>query len=265
MDSKAVRKTHYNAEDIKGSKNGNARIKLSIVMPVYNEEKTLREIVSKIEKVNIRGIEKELIIVEAKSTDNTPYIVDSLAKKNWITAYHLERYCGKGAKVKFGFKMAQGDIILIQDADLEYDPIDYPDLINPIINGKANFVLGSRHLGRRTWKIRKFTGQIWYSILINFSSIVLHRLFAILYGVYLTDPMTMYKVFKRDILKGLKLDSEGFHLDWEIVCKFVKHGHKPLEVPVNYISRGSAEGKKVNVIRDGVLAVWTIIKYRFTD
>ncbi|MFH1840219.1 MAG: glycosyltransferase family 2 protein [Nanoarchaeota archaeon] len=239
-------------------------MKLSIIIPVYNEEKTFTQLIEKVLNVEL-PIEKELIIVEGGSTDGTKSLIHKYDSNPSIKTFYLKRYSGKGYKVKYGLRQSTGDIILIQDADLEYNPDEYSELIKPIIEGKTKFVLGSRHLGCGTWKIRKFDYSAWRANLINFVSILYYTLFWFLYGVRLTDPQTMYKVFKRECLKGIKFKSNQFQLDWEIVIKLVKKGYIPLEVPVSYNCRTFKEGKKTKLIQDGFLALWAILKYRFVN
>lgn len=233
-------------------------------MPVYNEAKTFDECLRRLQAAPMPGIEKEIIIVEASSTDGTPAIIDKHKKEKNVRVFHLKGYCGKGTKLQFGFKKATGDIITIQDADLEYDPNDHYRLIQPILQGKTSFVLGSRHLGKRTWQFRRFKGtDRLYAYIINTGTIFLDGFFNLMYGVRLTDPQTMYKVFKRSCLKGITFKEDGFHMDYEMVIKLIKAGYKPVELPVKFKSRGYSEGKKVTIIKTGTLDVLTILKYRF--
>lgn len=240
---------------------------LSIIIPVYNEAKTFDQMLSKVRAQNVPGVHKEIIIVEAASTDGTAAVVDKYRETKGIRVYHLKQYCGKGTKLQYGFKRARGDIILIQDADLEYDVRDYPKLIKPILQGKADFVLGSRHLGHKMkWQIRKYRGKDYlYAHIINVGSLFLNTFMNIMYGVWLTDPQTMYKVFRRSCLQGITFKEDGFHMDFEMVIKLIKAGYTPIEVPVSYNSRGYSEGKKIKIIETGLQDVKTILKYRFVD
>lgn len=240
-------------------------MKLSIVVPVYNEVRTARELLKRVLEVDLGALEKEIIVVESGSTDGSRELVQEFEKAGKIKALYQDRPRGKGNALKIGLAAATGDIVLIQDADLEYDIGDYPDLLKPILEGKAAFVLGSRHLGKDDWKIRKFIEHRFQAWLINLGGLLYTNLFNLLYGVKLTDPATMFKVFKKECLDGLTLKSNYFELDWEIVAKFVKKGFIPAEVPVNYASRSKEEGKKIRFFRDGSLVFLAIVRFRFFD
>jgi len=243
-------------------------MKVSIVIPVYNEEKTVGILLDRVWKAKIPGVKKEIIIVESNSSDKSRGIVKRFVKNKRGVRLILENKPeGKGTAVRRGFKEASGDIILIQDADLEYDVRDYEKLIRPIIEGKTLFVLGSRHLdfnGGNKWKIRNFKGkERLYASFMNWGGILLHTLFNILYGTKLTDPTTMYKVFHKKLLEEVNFVGKYFELDFEIVAKFVRLGYIPLEIPIKYKSRGNSEGKKVKLSRDVLKWLMTIIKFRF--
>jgi glycosyltransferase involved in cell wall biosynthesis len=241
-----------------------SQVHLSIIVPVYNEAQTLREILRQVEAVSL-PVSKEVVLVDSASTDGSREIVQNLCEEFGYKSVMLDACRGKGHAVTQGLQVATGQIILIQDADLEYDPRDYPQLLEPILSGKAVFVLGSRRLGLGTWKIRAYQKSPVYAWILNSGSLVLERLFGFLYGVTLTDPQSMYKIFKRECLEGLELRSQTFNLDWEIVCKFVRKGYYPLEVPVSYRGRSHAEGKKIRIWPDGWLAFKAIIEFRFGD
>ncbi len=241
---------------------------LSIIITIYNEEKTVLPLLKSVYTHNVKGVLKELIIIESNSTDKSRKIVSAFAnnKKN-IHLILQSKPNGKGNAVREGLKYAKGDIILIQDADLEYNVNDYEKLVRPIIEGKTMFVLGSRHLkdnGKTDWLIRRFKGkERLHAHFMNFGGLFFHKLFNIVYGVHLTDPTTMYKVFRSDLLKKVHLEGNYFELDWEIVGKFIRLGYVPLEVPVKYVSRGNSEGKKVKFSRDVYRWIKTIFKVRF--
>ena len=209
----------------------------------------------------------EYVLIESNSTDGTKDLVEKYNSSRNIPCvkYFQPEPNGKGSAVKLGMELSDSDIIMIQDADLEYNPEEYPELLKPLLEEKCKFVLGSRHLGAGNWKIRNFDCSKWYAQLINIGSEVFSFIFALLYGVTLTDAQTMYKIFDKECIKGIKWRSNKFQLDWEIVCKLVKRGYIPMELPCTYNSRTSEEGKKINVLRDGFLGLWAIIYFRFFE
>lgn len=237
-------------------------MKLSIILPVYNEKKDFAILIKKVIKQKI-SIEKEIIIIESNSTDGTKEVVKSYEGKEGIKIIYEEKPNGKGSAVKKGFKAATGDIILIQDADLEYDTKDYQKLIDPIIRKEAKFVLGSRKMGHNTWKIRNMKTNPFKAYFINVIANMADIFFNILYDVKLSDPQTMYKVFKKECIKGINFESNYFNLDWEICARLVRRGYIPIELPIYYKSRSFSEGKKVKLSRDIFLNMYIIIKYRF--
>lgn len=239
--------------------------KLSIVVPVYNEAKTVTKILDQVFSVKLKNITKEIIVVDDCSSDGTRDILDQYQLNHNIIFLKHTQNSGKGAAVKTGLKVASGDIILIQDADLEYDPNDYPDLLKPIISGGGQFVLGSRHSPNCGWKTRKFLDSKIYAHLLNIGGLLYGKLVNFLYNVRLTDPGTMYKVFRKECLEEIDLKSDRFDIDWELVAKMIKKGFIPLEIPVSYKSRSPKEGKKMRFFQDGTLILWSIIKYRFFD
>lgn len=229
---------------------------LSIIMPAYNEEKTIARIVEKVMAVEIPNVQKELIIVDDGSTDKTNGIVRTLQSRfNGIRLFKLETNSGKGAAVRLGIEKAKGDIVIIQDADLEYDPKDYAACIAPIIEHRAKVVYGSRLVpkNKRTGRIDFLLGGMLVTLVTN-----------ILYLTLLTDEPTCYKTFDAGLVKGLKYHGNGFEWEPEITAKILKRGERIIEVPINYYPRKKAEGKKIGW-RDGLKAVWTLIKYRFVD
>lgn len=241
-------------------------ITLSVIIPVFNEGKTLKKVLDSVYNYGIPGVKKELLIIESNSTDGSREIVKSFAQKSDVILILESKPQGKGHAVRQGLAKASGDIILIQDADLEYEVSDYPRLLEPIIAGETSFVLGSRHLdqnGKYRWDIRQFKEKR-KAFFMNLAGIAFHSFFNFVYQTNLSDPTTMYKIFKRDCLKKFTLKNNYFDLDWELVGKLVRAGYKPIEVPVHYKPRGFTEGKKVNILRDGPKYVRAILETRFT-
>lgn len=229
-----------------------AKTKLSIIMPVYNEEKTVLEIIKRVKSQELPDVEKELIVIDDGSSDETSELLKSV-KGVTLISYRENR--GKGYAIRRGLEKATGNIVLIQDADLELSPEDYPALIAPIIEKKASVVYGSRLLGRK-WKGRFspfYLGGRFVTFVAN-----------LLYGVNITDEPNGYKVFKAEIIRDLNLRCERFEFCPEVTAKVAKKGLKIHEVPVKFTPRTFEEGKKLNV-KDGVEAVWTLLKYKFKN
>lgn len=243
---------------------------LSIIIPVYNEAKTLEQLLTQVWEVKLpEGIRREVIIVDNNSSDGSDEIgrafAESRGKKDGRSCrFLLCKKRGKGAAVQMGLKSATGDIVLIQDADLEYSVSDYPALLEPILTRHTNFVLGSRHLAVGNWKIRKFINNKWQARFLNLGALFIHGLFNTLYGVKLTDPSTMYKVFRRECIEGLHFKHSGFEFDFELAGKLIRTGNYPYEVGVAYQSRDVTEGKKIRLARDSVRFTWAILRTRFT-
>ncbi len=223
-------------------------------MPVYNERETLVpavESVLAIERVD------ELIIVDDGSTDNTRELYDDVAALDDRVLIHLQEYNqGKGAAVRTGFSLATGDILLIQDADLEYDPRDYAALIQPIEEGRSAVVYGSRFRGGPT-KAMFF----WHMVGNKFLTLVTN----IIYNTILSDMETCYKVFRADVIRDIPLHAKGFEFEPEITSKILKRGYRIYEVPISYYGREFEEGKKLNPWREGPKALYYLLKYRFVD
>ena len=222
--------------------------KLSIIIPVYNEKDTILEILKRVENVDL-SLEKEIIIIDDGSVDGTKEILKKLEGQYKIL-YHSKNQ-GKGAVLRTGFKQASGDFTLIQDADLEYDPQEYHQLLKPLIQNKTDIVYGSRNLkDNPRFKKSYYWGVLFISWLTN-----------ILYGSKLTDVYTCYKVFKTPILKEMDLESNGFEFEEEITIKALKKKLRILEIPINYSPRSLKEGKKIKWW-DGVKAIWAMLKYK---
>ncbi len=233
--------------------------KLSIIIPVYNEEKTLKKIVDKVEKVKIPKIKKELIIINDASKDNSEKIINKLKKKyKNIKYFSHEKNQGKGAAIRIGLKHFNGDIFVIQDGDLEYNPQEFKRLIKPIIKGQTKVVYGSRFKEK---KIEYHKYPLYY-----FGNKFLTLLTSILYLRKITDMETCYKMIHKDVIDKILdkygLNAKKFDFEPEITAKIIKSGYKIKEIPVSYKSRSFKEGKKINS-RDGLIAIYTLIKYRF--
>ena len=238
--------------------------RLSVIMPVFNERATFTTVIEQLLAKSIPGVEISVVIVESNSTDGTREDVRAVEGRDRVTVVYEERPRGKGHAVRTGLAHANGDYILIQDADLEYDLNDYEALLEPLMNGRAAFVLGSRH-GKDgpTWKVRHFADQVAVSWYMNLGHVLFTALFNVTYGTRLRDPFTMFKVFRRDCLSGLTFEANRFDFDWELVGKLVRAGYRPLEIPVNYRSRSFTEGKKVSLLRDPLTWIRACFKFRF--
>jgi len=231
-------------------------------VPVYNERATAKEALDALIAKEIDGIDIEIILVESNSTDGTRDIVLGYKDHPRVQIILEERPRGKGHAVRAGFARATGDIMLIQDADLEYDLADYEMLLAPIVAGRQAFVLGSRH-GQGGWAIRKFAGQPVRAFILNTAHWSFAAFLNASLGIWLRDPFTMYKVFRRDCLDGLTFTCNRFDFDWELLIKLVRKGYRPIEIPITYRSRSFEEGKKVSMLRDPLTWMVAWAKSRF--
>lgn len=231
-------------------------MKLSIVIPVYNEKNTIREILLRVESSNIGDIKKEIIIVDDCSTDGTSGILKEYEQKYKII--YQRKNTGKGAALRVGFMATTGDIVLIQDADLEYDPVEYPLIIAPIIQDNADVVYGSRFLGSHPHRVLYY----WHSL----GNKVLTTLSNMFTNLNLTDMETCYKVFKGDVIREIapRLKSDRFGFEPEITSRVAHGQYRIYEVGISYHGRTYKEGKKINW-KDGVKAIFTIIYFNLFD
>jgi len=224
---------------------------LSVVMPVFNERHTIEEIIRRVLAVRMRT---ELIVIDDASTDGTTEILEGLQKAHGFVLLKQPRNHGKGAALRRGFAAVSGDLVIIQDADLEYSPEEYPLLTELICAGRADVVYGSRFLGRhRVFLLTHYLGNRALTFIAN-----------LLYNTMLSDMETCYKVMRTDVLRSMELKSDGFGIEPEITAKVFKRRYRVYEVPISYDGRGYDEGKKITW-RDGIVALWVLVKYRFTE
>ncbi len=228
-------------------------LKLSVIIPCYNEKATIAEIIKRVRAV---GLHHEIVLVDDGSTDGTRAIIeDEIEKRDDLRVIYHEHNQGKGAAVRTGFEAAQGDVFIIQDADLEYDPREYDVLLRPIEEGITDVVYGSRFLGgpRKTMFFWNMVANKVLTLATN-----------LLYDTILSDMETCYKVFRAEVVRGLNLKSKRFEFEPEITAKILKRGYRIYEVPISYAGREWDEGKKIQWT-DGPIALWTLLKYRFVD
>ncbi|RPI53600.1 MAG: glycosyltransferase family 2 protein [Acidobacteria bacterium] len=224
---------------------------LSVVMPVYNERETIEGMIARV--LAVPGVRIELIVVDDGSKDGTSDILRELQKTHAFKLLQKPNG-GKGSALRLGFKEVSGDLVVIQDADTEYSPEEFPELIELICQGRADVVYGSRFLGRhRVFLFTHYLGNLFLTFLTN-----------VLYNTMLTDMETCYKAMRVEVLRSFTLESDGFGIEPEMTAKIFKRGYRVYEVPITYDGRGYDEGKKITW-RDGVVALWVLLKYRITE
>ena len=227
-------------------------MKVSILIPVYNEFRTFPQVLERVRAAPLpAGCSREIIVVDDGSTDGTTGMLKQYADAGIVIGHYSASNSGKGMALRIGIGLASGDIILIQDGDLEYDPQDYASLVAPILSGQADIVYGSRFLGRPA-------GMAWRNRLANR---ILTTAANLLYNARITDEATAYKAFRAGLLRQLPLKCRRFEFCPEVTAKLRRLGHRIHEVPITYNARGIADGKKIRA-RDGFAALWTLIKYR---
>ena len=225
---------------------------LSVIIPVYNEIESIREIVKRVKKTRLA---LEIILVDDGSMDGTRDLLKEMDGKDHVRVILHEKNQGKGAAVRTGFDAARGDVLLIQDADLEYDPRDSPVLLKPIAEGIADVVYGSRFLGGPRRVV-----MYWHMV----ANYMLTFMTNVLYNTILSDMETGYKVFRRKVIEGMPLHAKRFDFEPEFTAKVLKRKYRIFEVPITFNPRDYSEGKKIK-LKDAFAAVWTLLKYRFVD
>ncbi len=241
-----------NAAERDGVTGGDSYRKLSVIVPVFNERNTVAEVVRRMRAVEL-PVEREIIVVDDGSDDGTQSVLSQLGDSTVRVVLHPQNR-GKGAAIRTGLASVTGDLVIIQDADLEYDPEDWPQLLRPMLRGKAQVVYGSRFTGeRRNMLFLHWLGNRFLSLVTN-----------VLYNTTLSDMETGYKLFDRRVLTGIELRANRFDFEPEITAKVLRRGIRIYEVPISYAGREPSEGKKITW-RDGFSALWTLVKYRFVD
>jgi glycosyltransferase involved in cell wall biosynthesis len=232
-------------------------------MAVYNEARTVAAAIERVLAVEIPDVDVELVIVESNSPDGTRAIVSRYASDERVRLVLEDAPRGKGAAVREGFRHATGDVILIQDADLEYSVDDYPKLIQPIVRGEVDFTLGCRHVPGQSVRVMDEARIV--APIMNAAHWAFTWFFNVTYRTRLRDPFTMYKVFRSECIEGVEFVADRFDFDWELVAKLVRLGYEPIEIPVEYKSRSYHGGKKVRFFRDPPTWLVACIRFRFSS
>lgn len=229
-------------------------MKVSVIIPVYNEFRTFSQVLERVRAARLpEGCEKEIVVVDDGSTDGTSGVLGEHARAGIVVGHHAIINSGKGTALRVGIRLATGDIILVQDGDLEYDPDDYRKILEPIVRGEADVVYGSRFLGNPAGMARKNRIANW----------ILTGATNLLFDAKITDEATAYKAFRTDVLRRIRLECRRFEFCPEVTAKVLRLGYRIQEVPIQYNARGIADGKKIRA-RDGYEALWTLIRYRFS-
>jgi dolichol-phosphate mannosyltransferase len=229
-------------------------IKISVIIPVYNEFRTFHKVLERVRRAPLPvGCSMEMVVVDDASTDGTAQVLAEQVRAGIVVGHYLPENRGKGAAIRTGISIASGDIVIIQDGDLEYDPSDYLRILEPIVRGQADVVYGSRFLGRPTGMALRNRTANW----------ILTAAANLLYSAGISDEATAYKAFRMTALARLYLECRRFEFCPEVTAKLCRLGYRIHEVPIGYNARGIADGKKIRA-RDGFQALWTLIKYRFT-
>jgi dolichol-phosphate mannosyltransferase len=228
-------------------------MKVSVIIPVYNEFRTFEEVLARVRNAPLPpGCSKEIIVIDDGSTDGTTGMLEEHARAGTISTHYARSNAGKGSALRIGIAQASGDIVLIQDGDLEYDPNDYARVLQPIVNGESDVVYGSRFLGRPVGMAAK---HLLANRILTFAA-------NLLYNARITDEATAYKAFRMSVLRAMKLECRRFEFCPEVTAKVRRMGYRIREVPIGYNARGIAEGKKIRAF-DGFQALWTLLKWRF--
>ena len=238
---------------------------LSVIVPAYNEKNTLSVLMDRLLAKSIDGLDIEIVLVESNSSDGTREDAIRYGEHPRVRLILQDKPRGKGAAVREGLAACTGELVLIQDADLEYDIDDYDDLIAPLLAYRQNFVIGSRHFSNGSvWKIRQFNESTRLAAVFNIGHVFFLGLFNFLYRQRLRDPFSMFKVFRRECVYGLTFECNRFDFDFEIVIKLLRKGYQPIELPVNYRARSPKEGKKVSMVRDPLTWMRALMKFRWS-